>query len=159
MNNYATDRKKIITDLENNYTNETDMFPEYVRTELISILAFAIKEADHNADIMSFSKAIQHITNQQGLMSHSSLNEQELYCVETFAQQVISQQEHIVFSLKNKLDTLRILDAQTSSLETEEKQERLSFPVGFNVGFVSIFIHVKSLLLRMVSMKSRRDHE
>lgn len=110
MKNYI-EREDQIKLLKKSFSNELARFPEQLREELTSLLAFAINEASNGKSQECFAKAITHITSQKGFMSYSSLSEAERLCVNVFAEQVISKQEHIVFHHKNYMDNLRIPDA------------------------------------------------
>lgn len=159
---YFIDRKQLNAHLRKSYSEDMACFSTVLHNELISLLAYSIKTTSENKNVNEldyFKGAISHIARQKGLMSYCTLSSQQQLCVDIFAQQAISRQEHIVFHRKNYLDTLRILYAQTSSLETKEKQGNISLSAGFNFGFVSLSNRLKSLILHMVSMKTGAKHD
>lgn len=143
-----------MTELEKHFSNELNRFPAHLCAELTSVLAFAIIEADHHADLISFSKAIQHIANQQGLMSYSSLNKSERLCVDTFGQQVISKQEHIVFSKEDLLDTVTHLRCSCKVNRNQCPSTIVGKLRRFHIGFAFITSKLKDCLSAMVSLKT-----
>lgn len=150
MNKY-TEREDQIKLLKKSFSIELSRFREHLREELTSLLAFAINEASNGKRQKCFAKAISHITSQKGFMSYSSLSKAERLCVNIFAEQVISKQEHIVFYSKNYMDTLRISDANAKKCETAIVVNKSCACGGFISGFVSIS---KKLGLAVNSMVS-----
>ena len=151
---YFIERENQIRQLEKSFADKLANFPEYLRYELTSLLAFAIYEVNSSNSNGCFSKAISHITDQKGFMSYSSLSDEERLCVDIFAQQEISKQEHIVFCYKNYLDTLRICDAHVHSVETSENPLPTKPKNGFVAGFVSIANLLRKLIIQVVSAKT-----
>ncbi|MBU3004283.1 hypothetical protein [Paraglaciecola arctica] len=157
--NYFINRENQIGLLEKRFSDELDFFPDYLRDELTSLLAFAINEVNNSNCIRCFSNAISHITQQKGFMSYSSLTEDERLCVDIFAQQEIPKQEHIVFSSKNILDTLRIYDAPANSIETISSPLVVKAIDGLFIGFNSMAKYLKQKAVRVVSMKTGGRHD
>lgn len=149
--NYFIERENQIRQLKNGFAHKLNQFPEHLRYELTSLLAFAINEVATGDKEECFDDAIIHITEQQGFMSYCTLSKQQRMCVDVFAHQDIPKQEHLVFSYKNYLDTLRIRDANAKKLETARDVYRYCSGDGFVSGFVSIS---KKLGLTVVSMVS-----
>lgn len=158
MDNYIN-RQTLILLLEKQFSNEISKFPNYVVKELTSLLAFSIITVDDDADLASFELAILHICRQQGLMSYSALNDQQRLCVDEFAIQIISQQEHIVFTIKKYMDTLRIEDAHENTIETRKMSLYKKLWNGFTFGFVSITTKLNKVINRMVSLKTGGKHD
>jgi hypothetical protein len=152
--NYFTERENQISLLEKSFSDELAHFPAYLREELTSLLAFAISEATNSCHNRCFAKAISHITSKKGFMSYRSLSKEERLCVDIFAQQEISKQEHIVFYHKNYLDTLRICDALANSIETRAIPLATKHEKGFIAGFVSTATRIGKLVIQMVSAKT-----
>jgi len=159
---YYIKREQLICELERHFPSEISYFPEELSTELTSLLALAISGADEKVNLKCFERAIQHITKQHGLTSYSSLTEQQKLCVDIFAQQTISQQEHIVFCKGNYRDTLRIYDApvQLNKIyETSDKPLESENSNGFIDGFISLLRKLQGLISSMVSSKTGDSHE
>lgn len=159
--NYDSERKEQIKQLKLKFAADLAQFPDHVKPELVSLLAFAINEAVSDEQLHCFdkSKVIAHITAQKGLMSYSSLNEEERLCVDIFAQQDITKQEHIVFYRRNYLDTLRISDDNAKRRETTKSTRQPCVRKGFISGFTSAVDKLRALAIPLVTMKTGAKHD
>ncbi|MFA3790837.1 hypothetical protein AB6T38_06945 [Aliiglaciecola sp. SL4] len=157
---YFFNREQMILQLNNQFSTELEQFPAFLREALISLLAFSIIAVNKNInELDSFKEAILHITKQKGLMSYSILTDQQKLCVDIFAQQTISRQEHIVFHKKNLMDKLRINDAYVCSLETSTRKENRNKTNGFTTGFNSFLDHATSKVLQAFTLKAGGNNE
>lgn len=148
---------KMIDELQADYADILDNFSNDVRYELISILAYSVLSTlytDKKLQLEDLEGAIFHIVQQKGSLSYYSLSTPEKTCVDVFANQILSQQEHIVFSKQNLVDTLRILDAHTETTETKEKEAYSDSYNNKSTGFISVKKLARTLWNSMVSLKA-----
>jgi hypothetical protein len=157
MNNLIV-RNKTIEKLVASFNTQVDRFPESIRYSALSMLALSILEVTES-DLAKLAPAIEHITLQNGISSYLSLNEQQRLCVNIFASQLISQQEHIVYSQKNYLDTLRINDASLLLSETNSTPVFTTPLSEFTSGFVTQLKVLGNFILSLVSSKPGSGHE